>query len=408
MQKSKSILIISDAYPPEISSSANLMQELAQALQKRGHRITITTSYPQYYLAPNLDYSRFPAVCDEEGIRVIRVKTPPYRKINFIIRGLSQLFLPLLYFKATQKNLNEKPNIVIVYSPPLLLALVGRMIKHQYGARFLLNIQDIFPQNAIDLGILRNPIPIRFFEWIEKQAYKSADMITFHSKGGRQFMIEKKAISPEKIMTLQNWINLDNFQSKNKNVSFRKLFKLEGKFIFLFGGIMGPSQGLAYLLSVAEKVKDISEIIFLIVGDGMEKTNLEIMIKEKKLRNVIIKSFVSKELYSQLVSECDIGVVCLSSKNKTPFVPGKFLGYLAAGKPVIAFLNKESDGFGIIEDAGCGYATVSDNVDKGAQLVRKLYVERNALVKFGENGRHYAENNLSLDICIQKLEKLLS
>lgn len=403
------ILIVADVYPPEVSSAANLMQELAQGLKKRGHKITVATSYPRYYLTEALKRKKFEIFSNENGINVIRIKVLPLHKVNFLIRGISQLILPFLFFAKIKKFVKEI-DVVIVYSPPLPLALVGGMVKRRYGAKFILNIQDIFPQNAIDLGILKgwkHKPAIWIFEAIEKKVYKDADKITFHSEGGRQFLINKKGVPPEKIITLYNWIDITPYQNLTKNISFRKQYGLERKFIFLFAGIMGPAQGLEFLMEVAKKIIDLKDVVFLLVGDGTEKEKIENKIKEYGLKNIIIKPFVSKEDYSYLVKDADVGLVCLSFNNKTPFVPGKFLGYMAAAKPILAFLNKESDGFALTQEAGCGYAVESGDAEKATQFIRKVYTERNTLSQFGRNGFIYAKKNLSLDACLKKIEKLL-
>jgi len=402
----KNILIIADVYPPEVSSAAHLMKELAEGLKKRGNNIWIITTYPKYYLPKELNSQKIQLFSDEAGIKVIRVKTPPLKKVNFVIRGISQLLLPFLFFQKAKKLIKEKLDVIIIYSPPLPLATIEIKIKEYFGAKFILNIQDIFPQNAVDLGILKNKLLIRFFEAIEKNVYKNADLITFHSEGGRRFLIEKKSVPESKIITLSNWIDLVPYQNLNRNISFRKKWDLQGKFIFLFAGIMGPAQGLEFLIKIAKEFSSIKEIVFLLVGDGMEKEKIEQMIRHYALSNVIIKSFVSKDDYPYLAKEVDVGLVCLSSKNKTAFIPGKVLGYMAASKPIVAFLNQESDGFGVIQEAKCGYAVKVEDINKAVKIVRKIYDEKDKLEELGNNGFKYALNNFTIDACLNKLEKL--
>lgn len=405
----KNILIVADVYPPEISSAAHLMQELAEGLKKRGHNILVITSYPKHYLSEEFKGKVFEEFCEENNVKIIRVKTLPLHKVNFIIRGISQFLLPFLFFKKVKKYVNNL-DAVIVYSPPLPLALIGGMIKRKYGAKFILNIQDIFPQNAIDLGILKGwkyKSVVWLFEWIEKKVYKMADKITFHSEGGMKFLMEKKKVNPEKIATIYNWVDVAPYQNLTKNFSFRKQWGLENKFIILFAGIMGPAQGMEFVAEVAKGVSNIKDIVFLLVGDGMEKGKIEKLIKEYDLENIIIKPFVSKEEYPYLVKDADVGLVCLNSNNKTPFVPGKFLGYMAAGKPILAFLNKESDGFILIEKSKCGYAVTSADVGLAVELVKQVYSQKNKLKEIGENGFQYVNENLALNVILKKIEELI-
>ena len=400
------ILVVADVYPPEVSSAANLMHELALGFSARGHEVTVVTSYPRHYLSEAAKGKEFKEFIKEDGISVIRVKVLPHHKVNFIMRGISQLTLSALFFRKVTKYVSSL-DAVVVYSPPLPLGLLGGMVKREYGAKFLLNIQDIFPQNAIDLGILRFKPAIQFFEHLEKKIYALADVITFHSEGGRKFLIEKKNVPERKIVMVPNWVDIAAYEAGAGTQSFREKWGLQGKFIFLFAGIFGPAQGLEFVLDVANELRDIQDAVFLLVGDGMVKEAIEARANELHLTNVVMKPFVSQEEYASLVSESNVGLACLSIKNKTSFVPGKLLGYMAAAKPVLAFLNKESDGFHLIEGAQCGYATTADNIGEAARLARTMYGEKNVLVAMGARGLQYAKEHLSRDRVVEKIETLL-
>jgi glycosyltransferase involved in cell wall biosynthesis len=310
--------------------------------------------------------------------------------------------MPYIFSTKIKKYFNHI-DIIIVYSPPLTLATLGVNLKKYYKAKFILNVQDIFPQNAIDLGILKNPLLIKMFQYIEKKAYNAADTIFVHSENNKRFLKEKHPDIAKKITVIHNWIDTKEFESIERTNYFRKLYGLENKFIILFAGVMGPSQGLDFVIHLAEIVQDIKDLVFLFVGDGMERANLEKIVEQKKLNNVIFKPFVSKEDYPKLVKDCDTGLVCLTSKNKTPVVPGKILGYMAAGIPVLAFLNKESDGHFIINQAECGYSCVYGNLKEAEKLVRTLYNNKKRLKEIGYNGYIYVKNNFDKDICIKKL-----
>ena len=210
----------------------------------------------------------------------------------------------------------------------------------------------------------------------------------------------------EKIITLHNWIDIEPFKNLSKNISFREKFGLGGKFVFVFGGIMGPAQGLEFMVKVAQKVSDLKDLVFLLVGDGTEKSKIEKAISDLGIKNVIIKPFVSKEEYPYLVNDFDVGFVCLSADDKTSFVPGKILGYMAAAKPIVAFLNKESDGFSVLNEAKCGYAAKSGNLEESEKIIRKIYENKNNLKQMGENGFKYALKNLTVEAVVEKLEKL--
>ncbi len=405
---SLNILIVTSSYPPEIRSSSHLMQELAEELANRGHSVFVATTYPTMNLADDFHDTRFQEYSKENNVTVIRIKTPlhPHQKGNFIQRGISQLILPYIFFRGIKKHVAEQIHTVIVYSPPLTLAIAGKKVAQKFNARFILNVQDIFPQNAIDLGIIKNPILIKLFEVIEKNAYTDADVITVHSKGNWDLLRKRKNFPSEKVTVLHNWIDIEEYENFAENNYFRKKLNLYGKFIFFFGGVMGPSQGLDLLLKAAKKIEEHEDIVFLFAGDGLEKEHLKKLADKLSLKNVIFHPFVSKDQYQCLLKEIDVGLVCLNAKNRTPVVPGKILGYMAASVPVVALLNEESDGHQIICDSGCGFSEVSNDVTKAGNLLLKIYADKKNLNQYGTNGYNYALKYFSKKVCVDKIEEL--
>ncbi len=401
------IVLIADSYPPEIRSVSLMMQELAEDLVSRSYNVTVVTYWPRYNLSSDAKKNKIKVLSIENSVQVIRVKTPPHHNVNFIIRGISELISPFLFWMKIKKLIKQRVDAVIVYISPLPLALVGNKIKKKYGSRYLLNVQDIFPKNAIDLGIIKNRLLVKFLEYIEKKAYNCADKITSHTESSRKFLIKEKQIPSDKISIVHNWVDLNPYINARETDLFRKKYGLEGKFIFLFAGIIGPAQGLDLIVKVANELKKMSDICILFVGDGSEKNILLKMVDLCGLKNVVFKDFVSIEEYPNLVKSADVGLVCLSNRNKTSMYPGKILGYMAASIPVVAFLNSQSDGHHIIREAKCGYSMLSNDYSKAAELIMKVYNEKKKLEQFGRNGFEYAEAHFSKKASIDKLEKLI-
>ena len=142
------------------------------------------------------------------------------------MRGLSELSLPYIFWSKMKPYLKEEIDAAVVYSPPLPLWKVGQFLKKAYGAKFVLNLQDIFPQNAVDLGALRNPLLIRFFERMEKKAYDTADVVTVHSQGNGAFMTERKKVDASKLVILHNWVDVGAYEGKQGLGYYRKKLNL--------------------------------------------------------------------------------------------------------------------------------------------------------------------------------------
>lgn len=398
----KHILLITDSYPPEIRSASHLMLELAEELHHRGYQVTVVTCWPQY----NLDSNKtqvFSESMNEKSIRVIRMKHLAHHQVHFIIRGIAQLLLPYLFIRKIKKYVKTKVDAVIVYSPPLPLSMVGIWAKKKWGAKFILNVQDLFPQNAIDLGVLKNKLAIKFFRWIERISYQNADVVTTHSLGNQELLLKLVPSAKNKCVVLHNWVDIGAHQIETPTKNFRELFQLHNKFVMVFAGVIGPSQHLEILIDAAEKVQSLTDLRFLIVGDGSEKKKLEALVEKKNLKNVIFKPFIGRDDYASLLKACNVGLVSLSPKNKTPVVPGKILGYMAASLPVVAFLNKESDGHEIIRESGCGFSVVSDELSGVVSAITKTYDTRTQSTARGKIGFEYAKKHFSKEACVDVL-----
>jgi len=400
------ILLVTDSYPPEIRSASHLMLELAQELTSRGHQVTVITTWPEYNLAQKDNAESFQECMDENGIQVIRLKSMRHHNVNYIKRGIAQVLMPYLFLRKIRQY-KVKVDTVIVYSPPLPLGLVGASLKKR-GAKFILNVQDLFPQNAIDLGVLKSSMIIKGFRKLEKYLYKKADIVTLHSDGNKQLVAEQYTDIKHKLTTLHNWVDVTHFQKNNANKDFRDLYNIpKDKIIALFAGVMGPSQHLDLVLAMAKSFEEHKELLVLIVGDGKEKPRLIKKAKMIEANNVMFQSFVNRDDYPSLVEACDFGIVCLSPSNKTPVVPGKILGYMAAKLPILAFLNKKSDGHQIINDAGCGFTANSDDLYNCHKTFKQMLDSVPDFSKLGEAGFNYVTNNFAKPDVIDELEQLL-
>ena len=399
------ILLVTDSYPPEIRSASHLMLELAQELHHRGHKVTVITTWPEYNLDQSTTQREFHEIETEQEITVLRIKTLPHHNVNYLVRGLSQLLMPLQFLrKIRQYKINS--DAAVIYSPPLPLALVGTWLRRS-GVRTLLNIQDLFPQNAIDLQILRSPMQIKFFQALERYAYRTSDIVTVHSEGNRKMLLTQNPGLGPKIKLLHNWVDVEHHSSDEAVVDFKKKWGITHKYIAVFAGVMGPSQYLDLILDVAAQMQDEPSLMFLMVGDGKEKLRLQKLAADRGLNNVRFEGFISREVYPDLLKACSIGLVCLSPQNKTPVVPGKILGHMASGLPVAAFLHTASDAHALIVDAKCGVSANSGDLSSCVNAMRDLIANATEFNKIGQLGKDYAVEHFSKEVCVTQLIQLL-
>lgn len=400
------VLLISDAYPPEIRSASVLMSELATGLRDRGHNVSVLTCYPQYNLSP-VDRERFAdrkANFDviEDGVRVLRAPVNDIHNCGPIRRGISFLKLPVIINRASRGLTDIQA--IIHYSPPLTLGLAAARIKKRFNASYIMNVQDLFPQNAIDLGVLRNKPAIRFFRYVESYCYRHADLITCHSTGNAEYL-KRHLPDGKEIEVVHNWVEPSDYAIAASPVP-RKKMNLGGKFVVFFAGVMGYAQDLGTVVQAARRLQEHDDIAFLLVGDGVEKDKL--LAQAKGLDNIHFHPFISTKEYPAWLGSTDVGLVTLRPSMKTPVVPSKILGYMAAGKPWIASVNAESDANSIAREGNCGLLCKPGDPEDMAQAVLLLARDRELAGKLGSNGRKYCCEHFSKSRCLDEYQRILS
>lgn len=326
------ILLLTDAFPPEVRSSSHLMFELAEDLSARGHRVAVVTGMPRYNLAAPVPAPPGRMVRERMGeVDVVRVHTPAIHNVGHWRRGLGQLLLPLAFTRAARHL--DPPEVILTYSPLLTLGLASHWLARRWRIPFVFNVQDLFPQNAIDLGALRNPLLIAVFRRMERFIYRRAAAITLHSPGNAAW-VRQAGAEPARLHVIPNWVDTERHrpESANANNLFRNRLGLQGRFVVLFAGVMGYAQDMETIVEAAARLAAEPRVVFLLVGDGSERAAIERRRDELRLTNLRLLPFVSREEYPALVAACDVGLVTLKKTMKTPVVPSKLPTYMASGR----------------------------------------------------------------------------
>jgi glycosyltransferase involved in cell wall biosynthesis len=405
------ILLLTAYFPPDTGSAAHLFYELGRAFVERGHGVTVLTGMPGYHaLGPLEKYKGKKRIKEDmEGMEVVRVAMPQLPRHLMVGRALWQFGGAWALFLAGLGL--PKADAAIVYSPPLPLGLTAWGLKKLQGLPFILNVQDLFPQSIIDLGLLRNRWLIRFFEEMERFVYRRANIITVHSEGNREYVMRKlDKGQAEKVKVIPNWVDVHFIQPGPRMNWFREAHGLGDAFVVSFAGVLGYSQDLDVVLDAARILEDggwSSEILFLIVGDGVERPRLEAKARQMGLNNVRFLPMQPREKYPAVLHASDIGLATLHAEVRTPVVPSKILSIMAAGRPVVAAMNLDGDGPRLIAEARCGLCVPPEDPRALAEAILQLYHDASLREELGRNGRRYVEKYLSLEACVERYEQLL-
>ena len=399
------ILLLSRYFPPEIGTAANLFYELAKGLTNNGHRVTIVTNFPWYNLEtiPEKYKGKFFMKETMNGIEVIRTTFPLIgpKKLKLIVGHLTVPFTSFI-----GGLLSKKPDIIFIYSPPIFMGLTGWLLKGVKKVPFIMGVQDLHPQCYMDQGMLKNKLIIYLLETVERFCYRRSSLITVHSSGNKDHIVEKKGIDENKVRVLPNWIDTDEMRPLPRDNEFSRKYNLNGKFIIGYAGTLGMSQGLLSVIDAANILKDRDDIEFFIVGDGVEKQKMINKTNEYGLRNVRFIGMQPKSIYPYVVASSDVSLVTLNSKVKTPVVPSKILSIMAAARPVLSSIPLDGDAPKLIEEAQCGICIGPENPEELAEKIIYLSENRDICERFGNQGREYVVTNLSLKRAVNDLENI--
>ena len=343
----------------------------------------------------------------------MRIRTLPVHKVSPTVRGIGELSLPAVFAWAAARHVDRPVDVVEVYSPPLTLGLAGAITKQFFRAPLIVNVQDLFPQNAVDLGLLKPGPALSFLRMVEGMVYRLADVLTVHSAGNRKFLLEDRGVPESKVMTISNWVDMETFDAVREggDTDLDPLFdemEVADRKVFLFAGVMGPAQGLDIVIDAARLVADRDDVVFLLLGDGTERRRLEERARGLGLDNVRFGDFVPPERYTSIVARCYAGLVTLTPAVHTPVVPAKLMGYMAAGIPVVAALSQQSDGYEIVVESGVGAAVQAGDAEAFAEAVRRLADDPARSVEMGQAGLEYARREFAKEACVGMYDQLFS
>jgi colanic acid biosynthesis glycosyl transferase WcaI len=397
------LLCLAYYFPPEIGSGPHLPFELCESLADGGHEVSVVTGFPRYHVEVMPPQYRRRVFYREamSGINVFRVNVPNTCTKQRYLRGATQQIIPWLY--ALRALRLEKPDLVFAITPPLGMGQAARLVARRFRIPCVVNVQDLFPQSVIDLGMLHNRSLIRYFEWIEGKLYRNSNAITVMSDGNRDFVIAKGG-DAGRVQTIPNWVDTDLIQPSDRMNAFRKTHGLAEEFTVLFAGTMGWSQGLDVVVDAAKLLTDQTDIRFLFVGDGVEKPRIQQ--RAENLSNVRFLPMQTKAVYPEVLAAGDVALVTLRSEVATPTVPSKISTIMSAGRPIIASIPLCGDVPKLIRKADCGLVVPAADARTLADAILTLRNDPAQTRRMGMNGRRFAEQNLSRTECMRRYEEL--
>ncbi len=389
------ILYLSTVFPME-GENSTIYTDLAVSLVERGHSVTVVA-------ADEKKKSTGTKLLHERSCSVLRVRTGNMYDVNIIEKGISILSLEMIMSAALRKYLKGKHfDLILFEAPPVTLSGVVKEAKKLFHAPAFLMMKDIFPQNAVDIGMMKKGSVVeRFFRMKEKKLYNVADNIGCMSEGNRSYIAEHSHVPMQKLSVFPNTKKIKPVPEKD--IAIRDKYNIpKDKVVFVFGGNMGKPQGMRFLAKGVQKAEKIREAFFVLVGRGTEREKVKEVLKDS--RNVLILDNLPRDEYEVLISSCDVGIVSLDYRFTIPNYPSRILSYMEYGMPVLAYIDRNTDFRELIEESGCGYWCESNNPAGFMEKVKLFCRDADSRSRMGDAGRKYMEENFAVEMSVELLE----
>ena len=373
--------------------------DLMRKFRDKGHEVYIVYPRERKLGLPT-------EVMYQQGIHLLGVKTLNVTKTNVLEKGIGQILLESQFKMALKQHFSEVWFDVILYStPPITFTKVIKYTKKRNpkAVSYLL-LKDIFPQNAVDLGMLSKRglkgFLYHYFRKKEKELYRVSDYIGCMIPANVQYLLKHNPdvdtviveIAPNSYEVASCFESLDVASME----SIREKFGLPtDKPVFIYGGNMGKPQGIPFLIECMKAVKDRNDCHFVIVGNGTEYPKLETFIREYQPKAVSLFNHLPKDEYDHLANACDVGLIFLDYRFTIPNYPSRLLAYLMKHKPIIAVTDPNCDTGQLAEENGYGFYCPSNSVESFVKVIDKMLTSD--IQQMGENSYRFFLENYTVD-----------
>jgi putative colanic acid biosynthesis glycosyltransferase WcaI len=409
------VMILSLVFPPDRVSTAEIMADLAEDLRDRGHAVTVLTTIPHYnpddggaaaerqplrpywsWLLQRSEYHGIPVYH-----AAIPAKTP----------SVVQRILGWIGFHAVSTLAGvisvARPDVILVPSPPLSIGLSAWIIAVLRRARFVYNVQEIYPDIAVNLGALKNKSAISVLEALERFVYRKAAAVTVIAARMRDRLVAK-GVPAEKVHVIPNFVDLGRLTPVPRDNEFSKRLHLENTFSVTYAGNMGPAQGLDIVIEAARLLSESDgNIRFLLIGEGMLREPLASSADTLPLKNVSVLPYQPNSMMPAIYCASDICLVPQAAATGSDAIPSKVYRIMAAARPLVAVTDPQSDLAGLVRQAQCGVVVEPGDAARLAGVVRQAIENRAEWEAMGLRGRAHVAGHYSREVVSANYDALI-
>lgn len=400
------ILLIHQYFLEKGDGGGSRFNEMTKTWSEQGHEITVLAGMVHYNIGKKPEKYKgkftYKDVAFYKDVDVVRCHVSESYNVNFLGRLWAYFSFVFSSIYAGMFKTKGKYDVILVTSPPLFVGITAYVLSLIKRVPFVFEIRDLWPESAIDTGVLQNKVIIKFAYWFESFIYKRAKLINVLTPAFRDKLIQDKNVPKEKVIFIPNAADFSLAEKIQKGnsfnaVAFKNKLGLEGKFVITYVGAHGVANHLIQLVEAAEKLQD-TNVVFQLIGAGMRKETLQSEVEKRNLGNVIFRNPVPKEEVFKYILASDVGASILKKVDtfKTIY-SNKTFDYMSCKKPILLAIDGVSRE--LVANANCGEYVIPENVEDIVRGVKKLIkLTPEETTKMGVSGYNYAKEYFDREV----------
>jgi colanic acid biosynthesis glycosyl transferase WcaI len=390
------LLVLNQYYWPGIEATAQLLTELCEALAEEID-VTVVTGVLH-------GHEDEPRRLVHNGVRIVRVPSTSFERSKLSARASN--YVTYLTSALLRGLRGPRPDVVLCMTDPPIVADVALLVAKRYGVPLVVISQDVFPEIAVQLKRLENPLAMRLLRALVSLYLRRADRIVAIGNTMRR-RLEEKGARPERVRVIPNWVDTARLEPSDRANWWAQKRGVQDKFVVMHSGNVGHAQDLDSLVRAATFLRDLDDLAILIIGTGARHAELVALAELLEVGQVEFLYYQARDVLALSLSAADIHVVGLAPGLAGYVVPSRLYGILAVARPVIAAADRDSETAQVVEEVGCGIVVPPGRPELLARAIRDAHDGKHDLAAMGARGREWVEREADRSVAIRRYRDLL-
>ena len=388
------LLVLNQYYWPGVEATANLLTELCEALAAT-YDVTVITGASR----------GLPRRQERNGVEIVRVRSTAFDRAR--LPGRAMNYLSYALGVLSKAMFSKRPDLVVCMTDPPFIGSIARLVRARFRAPLLIVMQDVFPEVAVKLGRLKNPLVVRLLRLLIDPSLRAADRVVVIGETMKR-RVEEKGVSADRIRVIPNWGDAGSVVPRSHDNEWARRHKLAKRFVVMHSGNIGHAQNLDALIRATTFLRDLDDLTVVLIGSGARRAELVALTRVLEADKVEILAYQERSILSESLSTADVHVVGLARGLAGYVVPSRVYGILAAGRPVIAATDAESETAQLVTQVGCGVVVPPGNPFALAAAIRSAHDGEYDLEGMGRRAREFAEAEADRSIAVGRYQAVLA